>query len=190
MHKERQLSILLTVFFFLGGCVHTHYPDAARLDTSERAGVSINKNYLDNVKHLENELSSLGSNVDKNEARLVAEVSVRSSLSLAEEYRVIRPAIFHNVLVNLGMRDRGLCVHWTEDLLEILQELQLQSFDLHWGVAHRGESWRVEHSSVVITAKEQAFDDGIILDPWRYSGRLYWSRIRNDRYPWKELRPE
>jgi hypothetical protein len=81
-------------------------------------------------------------------------------------------------------------VHWTEDLLEHLRRLDLKSFQLHWGVAHHGETWRVEHSSVVITAKGQDFEDGIVLDPWRHSGNLYWSLVKKDRYPWRKFGPE
>jgi hypothetical protein len=63
--------------------------------------------------------------------------------------------------------------------------LELKNFQLHWGVAHRGSELR-EHNSVVVTARGQKFEEGIVLDPWRNSGELYWARVKNDRYPWKE----
>jgi hypothetical protein len=55
-------------------------------------------------------------------------------------------------------------------------------------VAYRGSELR-EHNSVVITATGQAFENGMVLDPWRNSGNLYWDLIKMDTYPWQELPP-
>ena len=46
---------------------------------------------------------------------------------------------------------------------------------------------RREHSSVVLTAPGQPFDEGIVLDAWRHSGRLYWGAVKTDKYPWIEV---
>src|SRR5512141_1750267 len=61
-------------------------------------------------------LRSLSPAVAPGEAALAADTAHFYSLELAKEYRVVRPAIFHNVLVNLGMRQRGLCYQWADDL--------------------------------------------------------------------------
>jgi hypothetical protein len=55
-------------------------------------------------------------------------------------------------------------------------------------VAYRGSELR-EHNCVVITAEGQDFFRGIVLDPWRNSGNLYWARVTADSYPWKVLPP-
>jgi hypothetical protein len=89
------------------------------------------------------------------------------------------------VLVRIGLKDRGLCHHWTTDLMEQLELLELKTYQLYWGVAHRGSELR-EHNSVVVAAKGQRFEEGIVLDPWRNSGELHWTPVKNDRYPWKE----
>jgi hypothetical protein len=89
----------------------------------------------------------------------------------------------------MGLRDRGLCYHWTEDLMFQLKALQLERYQLRWGVAHRGSNLR-EHNTVVITANGQPFENGLVLDPWRHSGNLYWVIVKNDSYPWKELPKE
>jgi hypothetical protein len=99
---------------------------------------------------------------------------------------VVPPAVFHNLLIQIGVRERGLCYQWTEDLMQHLQSLHLQSYRLLWGVAYRGSDLR-EHNSVVITALGQRFEDGLILDPWRDSGNLYWVTVHKDSYPWQEL---
>ena len=100
---------------------------------------------------------------------MVAETAVTYSSRLAEEYRVVPPARLHNLLIQVGIKDRGLCYHWTEDLMKRLQALNLRTYQLHWGVAHKGNDLR-EHNSVVITANGQPFETGLLLDPWRNSG--------------------
>lgn len=95
-----------------------------------------------------------------------------------------RLPLFHNLLVNLGFKQRGLCYHFVEDLLVELQSLPLTSLALHWGVARPG-TWR-EHNSIVVTAREQPFEEGMVLDAWRKPGKLFWTRVRSDRYPWEE----
>jgi hypothetical protein len=67
-----------------------------------------------------------------------------------------------------------------------LQALGLRTFELHWGVAHKGSELR-EHNSVVITALRQPFEEGLVLDPWRNSGDLYWAVVATDSYPWVPL---
>ena len=47
-----------------------------------------------------------------------------------------------------------------------------------------------EHNSVVITALSQPFDAGLVLDPWRNSGELFWAAVRQDDYPWEPLPPD
>jgi hypothetical protein len=135
---------------------------------------------------LQSNLRKLGKDTDPAEARRVAETAVTYSLRLAEDYRVAPPALWHNLLIQIGFRDRGLCYHWTEDLMKRLQALNLQSYQLHWGVAYRGSDLR-EHNSVVITGLNQPFNEGLVLDPWRNSGDLYWARVGQDSYPWKPL---
>ena len=118
----------------------------------------------------------------------MAETAVREAAVLAEEYQLVRPAVSHNLLVVFGVKDRGLCYHWTEDLMERLDALDLKSVQLHWAVAYRGSELR-EHNCVVVTGSEQPFLQGIVLDPWRNSGNLYWARVTKDSYPWKVLPP-
>lgn len=144
--------------------------------------------YQQKIDLLQKDLATLSYPVNLTEAGQLAETSIITSLQLADEYQLIRPAIFHNILVRIGIKNRGLCYHWTEDLMKRLVSLELKSFHLHWGVAHLGSDLR-EHNSVVVTAKGQDFSEGIVLDPWRNSGKLFWIRIKDDRYPWKKRQP-
>jgi hypothetical protein len=137
------------------------------------------------IATLQNDLSALNGHTDVVEAGEVAQTAIQYSAYLAEEYELVRPPVFHNVLVRMGLKDRGLCHHWTADLMKELQQLELKSFQLYWGVAHRGSELR-EHNTVVIAARGQEFEDGLVLDPWRNSGELYWISVKDDRYPWRK----
>lgn len=136
------------------------------------------------VDALQVALASLSPTVRGVEAQRVAVCAYDYSRILAREYRVVRPAIFHNFLVNAGFKQRGLCYQWAEDLLAQLQTFHLDSMELHWGIA-RADTAR-EHNSVVLTARGQPFEQGIVLDPWRRSGHLVWAPVSADKYPWVE----
>ena len=136
------------------------------------------------VRSLKVALTTLGHTVRREEAECVAGCAYDYPRVLAAKYRVVRPALLHNFLVNSGFKQRGLCYEWAEDLLAQLQACRLESLELHWGIA-RADTVR-EHNSVVVTARGQPFDEGIVLDPWRRSGRLVWSPVAVDKYPWVE----
>lgn len=124
--------------------------------------------------------------VDPEEADVLATTACDYSWQLARTYRVVRPARWHNLLVNCGLRQRGLCYHWADDLGTRLAELRLKSIELHYAAAHRGSYLR-EHNALVITGPGQTFEQGLVLDAWRNSGRLFWAEVTADSYPWREL---
>ncbi len=173
---------------WISGCSATgiYYP-AAEIRRSGKAENSPQERiYRENIGRLKQQLLSLKNDVNDAEADLLAETAIRESAMLAERYRLIRPARLHNLLVQVGLRDRGLCYHWTEDLMKPLAALHLKTLELHWGVAHRGSDL-FEHNSVVVTARGANFVQGMILDPWRNSGNLFWELVAKDPYPWKQL---
>ena len=180
----------LCLLIGLLGCAkaNVYYPGNGASNTVTSGNPSDVQIYRDKIKQLEQELVALSAAVDKTDAQIMAATAVQESAVLAEEYRLVRPAVTHNLLVVLGIKDRGLCYHWTEDLMIRLQALDLKSLQLHWGVAYRGSELR-EHNCVVITASGQRFFKGIVLDPWRNSGNLFWARVTKDSYPWKVLPP-
>jgi len=183
VHAATISLILLAIICTTGGCAGVHTPSA---DSRNPAEPKAENTYWQRVEDLSKALASLGPGSDSNEARRVAETAIGYSTFLAQEYHLVRPPILHNVLVRLNLKDRGLCYHWTEDLLQRLEALKLKNYRLHWAVAHHGSELR-EHNSVVITSSGNAFEQGMVLDPWRYSGNLFWSPVTEDRYPWKKL---
>jgi len=106
---------------------------------------------------------------------------------LANQYQLTTPPLYHNYLVNSKQRNRGLCYHWQRDLIKHLKKRKnLKTFDLREGVSAAGSYWR-EHNAMIVTAKGQPFETGIILDGWRDSGKLFWQTVKKDKkYQWKQ----
>jgi hypothetical protein len=185
----RAVAALIVAFIYLGcATAKVYYPGQESSDPTSLKQQSLAQAYWENVKRLEWELNALGPEVDPLEARRVAETAIRESAILAEEYQLVRPAAAHNLMVAIGVKNRGLCYQWAEDLMKRLEALELESFQLHWAVAHPGSNLR-EHNCVVISVAGQPFSKGILLDPWRHSGNLYWTPVVKDSYPWEELPP-
>lgn len=138
------------------------------------------------IGELNRAILALGGDIDASEARRAARIAIEYSLQLAREYEVTDSAIVHNIKVNLGLKPRGLCVDWTRDLLTRLKQEKFHSLDLHWAVANYERAFRLEHSTVVVSARGESLEQGLVLDPWRYSGELYWSPTLLDKdYSWK-----
>jgi hypothetical protein len=188
MPIKSDCRMFLLFVLFLSGCVSGNQMSPELLASGKAENHRATEAYHQKVEGLQDDLAALNQRADQLEARQVAETAIIYSNQLADEYRLVRPAVLHNLLIRVGLKDRGLCYHWTEDLLKRLQALDLRTYQLHWGVAHRGSDLR-EHNSVVITARGQAFEKGMVLDPWRNSGDLFWTLINTDRYPWRKLPP-
>jgi len=133
---------------------------------------------------LANQLAGLSRRVDPNEAKLLAESAYATVAQLRKEYRMFGTPIFNNFLVYHGWRKRGYCWQWTEDLLLALDKLKLKTLELHWADAYR-ETWQ-ENNCLVVTAKGQAFDHGMILECWRHFGHLRWNLVPSDQDPYYE----
>lgn len=136
---------------------------------------------------LEEALRGQGSKVAPQEAKLLAETALASVEAARKRYRMRGGAIQRNLAVNMGLAEWGLCWQWTEWLGRRLVARPFRTLEVRWGCAHRGSTWR-EHNAVVITACGQAFEEGLVLDPWRKSGRLTWVRVHDDHFPWKHDR--
>jgi hypothetical protein len=132
-------------------------------------------------------IAALGPKVRRDEARQLAECAYATTAKLRRDYGVLGPALFHNFLVHVGIRKRGLCFQWAEDLLAQLDALKATTLELHWAEA-RARTLR-ENNCIVVTAKGQPFREGIVLDPWRQAGHLFWAPVPADHfYPWVENR--
>jgi hypothetical protein len=130
------------------------------------------------IKKLRDALVALAPDVDPGEAELVSVTAHTASRSLAREYRVAWNSGFQNLLIHMGKRQRGYCGHYTRDIGERLKELRPKTLVLHWAGAHAGTP--DENNCLVVTARNQPFEDGIIIDGWRKAGRLFWCPLKKD----------
>lgn len=136
------------------------------------------------VAQLAQEIRMLGPDVDPEEARRAAQVTYAYTHQLAQEYQITDPPLIHNTKVNMGVKPRGLCWHWARDVELRLRKENFQTLNLHRAVANHN-NMRLEHSTAIISSKGDTLHDGIILDPWRKGGVLFWSPVREDsRYEW------
>ena len=130
-------------------------------------------------------IRSLSADIDAAEARRAARIAIEYSRQLARQYEVTDSPLMHNFLVNIGVKQRGLCVDWTSDLLVRLQQERFYSLKLHWGIANYETAFRIEHSTVIISARGDSLDQGLVLDPWRNSGYLFWApTLQDPAYSW------
>jgi len=150
----------------------------ASAEQQPSSSFQVPKNDLAKAQALANQLAALSPRVDRQEATLLATCAYATVNRLRQQYRMFGTPIFNNFLVYHGLRKRGYCYQWTEDLLATLDALKLKTFELHWGESYAG-TWR-ENNCVVVTAKGQPFDRGMILDCWRHFGQLRWNLVLSD----------
>jgi hypothetical protein len=129
-------------------------------------------------------ISSLSAEVQLTDASQTSRLLINTAAKLATDYKMESPALYHNTLVNMGLRERGLCCHWAEDLHARLRELHISSLKFDWLVARPGSKLR-EHNTVVVYAANASWKEGIVFDPWRMAGVPFWTRVDGDKYPWQ-----
>jgi len=162
----KYIHILFILFIFLGCTIHPYKPL--------------------HVKSLKKQILSLNKNISKDEANILSKEMISYASYLKQKYKLISPPLYHNFLVNIGIKERGLCWHFAYDMLAHAKQLKLNSFDYYIGGANINDYWE-EHNSLIVTCKDCKFEQGIILDPWRNSGKLYYSKIINDpNYKWNQ----
>ncbi|MEL7117061.1 MAG: hypothetical protein AAGP08_16005, partial [Pseudomonadota bacterium] len=104
---------------------------------------------------------------------------------LRDEYQITDPPLVHNFKVNRGIKPRGLCWHWAEDMEKRLKAEGFQTLELHRAIANH-DNIRIDHSTAIVSAKGATMFEGVVIDPWRKGGVLSWMRVRDDdRYDWR-----
>ncbi len=165
--------LIIIVLIFFTSC-------SIKYDTSNN--IYINKS---KISKLTDSILNLSENIDKDEALNVAQTAILYSKQLSNEYELVSPPLYHNYLVQMGVKKRGYCHHFAKDLIQELKKLNLKTLDLRWVIDKKGEYF--EHSSIVVSAKNKPIQDGIVFDAWRNSGDLYWNNFKKDtRYKWFE----
>ena len=130
------------------------------------------------IKDLAKALTGLAPDVDPAEAQALSSAAHTTARRLKKEYRVVLNPEFTVFLYNVGLRKRGWCGHWAQDIGAELKKLEPKTVVLHWGEAYPNTS--SENNALVVTARNQRFGDGILLDGWRRAGRLFWCPVKKD----------
>jgi hypothetical protein len=173
-HFNICLLVLALSLSLLTGCATTQAPEDLPPEVEQQR-----------INDLNRALLALDGEIDASEARRVARIAIEYTRQLALEYEITGSPIVHNLLVNLGAKPRGLCVDWTSDLLARLQQEHFYSLDLHWGIANYENTFRLEHSTVIVSVRGDTLYRGLVLDPWRHSGQLFWSpTLQDPEYEW------
>jgi hypothetical protein len=130
------------------------------------------------IKDLAKALTKLASDVDPTEAQALSYTAHTTARRLKKEYRVVLNPEFTVFLYNVGLRKRGWCGHWAQDIGAELIKLAPKTLVLHWGEAYPNTT--SENNALVVTARNQRFEDGILIDGWRRAGRLFWCPVKKD----------
>ena len=134
-------------------------------------------------------LVKLSPSVSPDEARRVAFTAYTTGRQLAVEWRMVWPPTVQSFLINIGARKAGHCFQYANELLLRLDALKLRTLELHWAECAPGEF--DEHNVIAVTARGQPFEQGIVLDNWRHSGRLVWGPVKGDPpFRWVENQAE
>lgn len=145
-----------------------HYP----LDIQTKASV------------LEKEFENIDKKVDKNEAKNISYEIYAYAKTLKKEYELVSPPLFHNLLVNMGVKKRGLCWHFAYDLLSHVKKQKYQSFDYYIVGANINEYWE-EHNALLVTCQGCVVQKGVIIDLWRNSAEPFYVKYAQDKeYDW------
>ncbi|UYV37853.1 hypothetical protein N4R57_01710 [Rhodobacteraceae bacterium D3-12] len=139
----------------------------------------------DEVARLAAAIQALGPDVDPAEAHRAAFISLTYPAELARQYQITDPPLIHNTKVNMGLRPRGLCWHWAEDMERRLKSERFETLEIHRAIANYGHPVLIEHSTSIISARGDDMFSGIVVDPWRRGGPLTWNATQKDpKYTW------
>ncbi len=77
-------------------------------------------------------LQSLDSSIPKSEAMRLSQDIFHETQKLTKEFEMTSPPQFHNFLVTVGVREKGLCYHWSDALYVYLSGRGYTSFEFHF----------------------------------------------------------
>ncbi len=139
----------------------------------------------------ENQITKLATLIQTLDAHASQKESLRLSrdifqktAALSKAFKLTSPPLWHNTLVNVGLREKGLCYHWSDALYAHLTVQGYTGFEFHLVGANIGEYFG-EHNALVVISKDGKVENGVLIDPWRDSGKLYFSKLKEDKkYKW------
>lgn len=138
------------------------------------------------IVELRSMIMGLGAEVDADEADRAARLAFSHTRDLAIQYQIVDPPLIHNTKVNMGLKPRGLCWHWAEDIERRLSAENFETLEMHRAIASPDNPFRIDHSTAIISRRGDSFKNGIVLDPWRLGGVLTFMPTVDDQdYLWE-----
>lgn len=128
-------------------------------------------------------LQQLAPNSTPQAAQHLAQVAVNTASQLRENYDVTLAPWLHNIEVNSGIKQRGLCYQYAKDLAAAVQPALAPYWQMYRVQARPKQL--LEHNAIVIVGNGQPWQSGIVLDAWRNAGVLYFGTVTKDQYPWQ-----
>jgi len=172
---RRKMLLVILATLTVGACAYKPTVDQSSVDELAQA------------------IMLLGPGIDPEEAKRAAQISFYYSLQLAQEYNITDLPISHKEKVHRGLRERGLCNHWAEDLTKRLNQENFRTLEIQRAISPP-TPFRIIHHTAVISKPGDTIYEGIVIDPWRYGGTLFWAQTKADeRYNWRpreEVLPE
>jgi len=154
----------------------------------EYEAIKVKIEFWTQISHLKSSLVALnGTSPPDNavsEADAIAKEVIDALYALSQKWRIGNSAIISNMLINMGLKEKGFCYHYVANLRKTLMKRAWSEYEVRWGTAW--ENTYRENNALVITAKNQPFEKGLAIDAWRTAGRPFWTSVKNDRFPWVE----
>ncbi len=138
------------------------------------------------IEELNSKLQALHKDIPYHKSTLLAQDIFRQTQILTKKFKLTSPPLWHNFLVNIGLREKGLCYHWSDALYVHLGQKNYEHFSFYLIGANIGKYFSEHNALLVVSKGAKSIKDGIVIDPWRESGKLYFTTIENDKsYVWK-----
>ena len=162
----------------------------SRLQIAEtRAGeVAAETEIAQKIAEVTDMLLTLDGSVDPGEAARAARIAVREPLAWARDWRVVDPPLVHNFKVVNGLRDKGVCQDFADAMHAAMRAEGFKTLQIHRALGNV-RNLLLEHATVILSARGQSLEQGVILDPWRNGqGKLWFARVTEDaRYDWETV---
>src|SRR5205814_5481692 len=127
-------------------------------------------------------IKALSPTVSLDDARRATYCAVTTGREMAREWRVIPVASLlpglQNLFIHMGARKGGFCFQYSTELLVRLDALKLQTLEFHWAESEPNTGG--ENDAIVVTARGQPFEQGILLDSWRAQRWVTWTQVTKD----------
>lgn len=180
---------LVLAALLAGGCARMPHNSVSTIGGEEEGARLDHASQPERIEALTGEIQGLSRNVSPSDAAHCAALAIQYSEFLRDTYHITKPIEENNIMVNLGLKPRGLCFQLADDMIAELKDQHYKTLHFQRATANWDNIWS-EHNCVVVTAPGQPFHEGLVLDPWRNAGTLRWARVKLDHYPWVPRHPE